>query len=111
MIVCVEVTSAPCKLVSEGILKLLDRLKRESGLSIMFITHDIIICRAITDTLIVQEDGRVVGQGPKERVQNAPCQDDTRRLPLSVPKIAHDRLTGAIGETGPTSGKSASRRT
>jgi peptide/nickel transport system ATP-binding protein len=108
MIVCDEVTSALDQLVSEGILKLLDRLKRELGLSIMFITHDITTVRAIADELIVMENGRVVEQGPKERVLNAPCEDYTRLLLSSVPEMDPDWLTRVIEETGPTHGKNAS---
>lgn len=87
LIICDEVTSALDQVVAEGMLKLLDRLQGELGVSYMFITHDIQTVRAIADDVIVMQHGRVVEADDVNAVLTDPQQDYTRKLLKSVPEM------------------------
>ncbi len=92
-IICDEVTSALDQLVAEGILRLLDRLQRELGLSYLFITHDLATVRSIADDVVVMQGGRVVEQGPKDEMFTPPHHPYTDRLLSSVPEMDPTWLT------------------
>ena len=87
VILCDEPTSALDPLVAAGILKLLLRLQKESDLSYLFITHDIATVRAISDSIAVMYQGRVVRFGPKSKVLAPPFDDYTDLLLKSVPEM------------------------
>lgn len=92
LIICDEVTSALDQIVAEGVLRLLDRLQGELGLSFMFITHNIETVRAIADDVVVMQQGRIVEAGRKDRVLDTPAQPYTRELLASVPAMDADWL-------------------
>ena len=92
-IICDEVTSALDQLVAEGILRLLDRLQRERGLTYMFITHDLATVRAIADEVVVMKSGVVVEAGPTDRLFVPPHDPYTELLLSSVPEMDPDWLT------------------
>lgn len=87
LIICDEVTSALDQVVAEGMLKLLDRIQGQFGVSYMFITHDIQTVRAIADDVIVMQNGLIVERGKVSAVLNDPQQDYTRELLNSVPEM------------------------
>ncbi len=92
LIICDEVTSALDQLVAEEILKLLQRLQDEVKVSYMFITHDIATVKAIADEIVVMLQGRVVEQGPKEKILRPPHHEYTELLLSSVPEMDPDWL-------------------
>jgi peptide/nickel transport system ATP-binding protein len=96
VIICDEVTSALDQLVAEGILRLLEKVQQEFGISFMFITHDLATVEAIADEVVVMSKGKIVEQGPKSSVLNAPREDYTKLLISSVPKMDENWLTQAI---------------
>ncbi len=87
LIICDEPTSALDPLVANGILKLLMRLQAETGVSYLFITHDIATVRAIADSIAVMYRGRLVRFGPKDKVLTPPFDDYTDLLLSSVPEM------------------------
>jgi peptide/nickel transport system ATP-binding protein len=99
-VICDEVTSALDQLVAEGILRLLDRLQDELGLAYMFITHDLATVRAIADEVVVMQHGKVVEQGPKDRMFRPPHHPYTELLLSSVPQMDPDWLTGVLEARG-----------
>jgi len=99
-IVCDEVTSALDQLVAEGILRLLDRLQNELNLAYMFITHDLATVRSIADEVVVMQHGKVVEQGPKDKMFTPPHHPYTDLLLSSVPEMDPDWLTTLLEERG-----------
>ena len=96
VILCDEVTSALDQIVQEGILKLLLKLQKEKGISYLFITHDIATVEAISDEIVVMNQGRVVEQGEKETVLSPPHPEYTQLLLSSVPEMDPDWLDRRI---------------
>jgi peptide/nickel transport system ATP-binding protein len=93
LVICDEVTSALDQIVQEGILKLLTRLQEELGMSYLFITHDLATVRAIADSIVVMQQGRVVEHGPRDVVLTPPHPPYTELLLSSVPTMDPDWLT------------------
>lgn len=62
-------------------------LQAETGVSYLFITHDIETVRAIADEVAVMHRGRVVRFGPKAKVLSPPFDAYTSQLLASVPKM------------------------
>ncbi|WP_420584620.1 ABC transporter ATP-binding protein [Ruegeria sp.] len=87
MIICDEVTSALDPLVADGILKLLLDLQKIENVAYLFITHDLATVRAISDSIAVMYQGRVVRYGPKSQVLSPPFDDYTDLLLSSVPEM------------------------
>jgi oligopeptide/dipeptide ABC transporter ATP-binding protein len=73
-------------------LKLLKRLQQESGMAILFITHDFGVVARMCDRVAVMYAGRIVECGPVRQVFERPSHPYTQALIASVP-----RLTGATG--------------
>jgi peptide/nickel transport system ATP-binding protein len=96
LIICDEVTSALDQVVQEEILKLLMGLQADTGVSYMFITHDINTVRAIADEVIVMRHGEVVAQGLKTKVLSPPYHPYTELLLSSVPQMDPDWLSKVL---------------
>jgi len=98
LIICDEVTSALDQLVAEEILKLLQRLQNELGISYLFITHDLATVKAIADEIVVMYKGRIVEQGVKSEILKPPHHDYTELLLSSVPEMDPDWLDNLLAE-------------
>jgi microcin C transport system ATP-binding protein len=75
-----EPTSALDVTIQQQVLKLLQRLQRERGLSYLLITHDVDVIRAMAHQVLVMKDGHVVEAGSVEQVLEQPREDYTRIL-------------------------------
>jgi peptide/nickel transport system ATP-binding protein len=87
VLICDEVTSALDVSVQAAIIELLGELRREMGLSILFITHDLALIRTIADRVAVMNQGRIVEQGSVDAILTAPSADYTRELLANTPSI------------------------
>jgi peptide/nickel transport system ATP-binding protein len=87
LLVCDEVTSALDVSVQAAIIELLEKLRAEMGLSLLFITHDLALIRTIADRVAVMTEGHIVEQGPLERIFTSPGADYTRKLLADTPSI------------------------
>ncbi|WP_296746857.1 ABC transporter ATP-binding protein [Mesorhizobium sp.] len=81
-----EATSALDVSVQAQILQLLARIRAETGVALIFVSHDLEVVRSITDELIVMFRGAVVEAGKTERVLRDPQHPYTRLLLSSVPQ-------------------------
>ncbi len=63
-----------------GVLRLLTQLRKERGLSLLYITHDLLSARVATDDIIVLNEGRVVERGETKKVLQHPKDEYTVRL-------------------------------
>jgi peptide/nickel transport system ATP-binding protein len=71
-----------------GVLALLQELRRETGVSLLYITHDLLSARVIADQIMVLHHGTVVERGETVRVLRFPEADYTTRLLAAVPQPA-----------------------
>jgi peptide/nickel transport system ATP-binding protein len=89
VLVCDEVTSALDVSVQAAVLELLDDLRRDLGLALLFITHDLGVVATIADHVVVLEQGNVAEEGPVGRLLEAPQHPYTQRLLAAAPSISH----------------------
>ena len=87
ILLCDEVTSALDVSVQAQILHLLDDLRNDLGLSILFISHDMQVVRALSDEVLVMYFGKVVERGNADEVLTDPQHEYTKKLLASVPTI------------------------
>jgi len=86
LLIADEPTTALDVTVQAQILQLLDELKREEGMSMLFITHDLGIVRRIADRVCVMTDGKIVETGPTGEIFANPQHAYTRHLLAAEPK-------------------------
>lgn len=87
VLLCDEVTSALDSIVGANVIKLLERLRRETGVSFVFISHDLSTVASFADEIVVLYAGRVMEQGPVDQVLSPPFHPYTRLLITSVPEM------------------------
>lgn len=85
LLIADEPTTALDVTIQAQILELFARLRREMGMAVLWITHDLALVRRLADRIVVMQGGRVVEEGPCERVFTAPAHPYTRRLIESLP--------------------------
>jgi peptide/nickel transport system ATP-binding protein len=96
LLIADEITSALDVSVQGAVLNLLRDIQRETGVGILFISHNLAVVRYVADTIAVMHDGRLVEQGPAEQVIDRPQESYTQRLVHAVPSIqAHVRPASA----------------
>jgi len=87
VMLCDEVTSALDSIVGSNVIKLLRGLRDKTGVSFVFISHDLSTVASFADKIVVLYAGRVVEQGPTDAVLTPPFHPYTRLLISSVPEL------------------------
>jgi ABC-type dipeptide/oligopeptide/nickel transport system ATPase component len=91
LLIADEPTTALDVTIQAQILRLIDRLKREKGLSVLFITHNLGIVSQIADRLAVMRNGKVVEIGAVNGVLREPRHPYTRMLLDAIPGLNEQR--------------------
>jgi len=73
--------------VQAQIANLLMELQRTLGMTYLFITHDLAMAAHLADGIVVMDRGRVVEQGPVEKVLRHPTEEITRHLLAAMPSL------------------------
>jgi oligopeptide/dipeptide ABC transporter ATP-binding protein len=99
VLLCDEPTTALDVTVQEQILILLERIRRERGLAIIYVTHDLAVVSEICDHISVMYAGRIVESGPIETVLGSPAHPYTAALIASIPRF-QSRGAGQLRSIG-----------
>ncbi|MEQ6248380.1 ABC transporter ATP-binding protein [Sulfitobacter sp. HNIBRBA3233] len=92
LLIADEPTTALDVTIQAEILALIDRLKRETGTAVMFITHDMAVVAQMADRVVVMFRGNKVEEGPVEQIFENPQHAYTKALLAAVPKLGE--MTG-----------------
>jgi peptide/nickel transport system ATP-binding protein len=92
LLVADEPTTALDVTIQKQILELLAQLRRELGLALLFITHDLAVASEIADRLLVMYAGRIVEAGPVAAVLSRPHHPYTEALVRAAPRLARAPL-------------------
>lgn len=88
LVIADEPTTALDVTTQLGILRLLDQLRQDRELSMLFVTHDLSVARMLCQHIVVLYAGRVVESGPTEEVINHPRHPYTRALVGAIPSAS-----------------------
>lgn len=88
LLICDEATSALDVSVQAQIINLINQIRLDSEVAVMFITHNLAVARLVCEDVIVLKAGRAVESGPVERVFREPAEPYTRELLSSAGSVA-----------------------
>ena len=84
-LLCDEPTTALDVTTQKGIIELIERMREEHNIGIVFITHDLKLLKNFADRVVVMCRGRVVEQGTVEEIFASPKEEYTRQLIAAIP--------------------------
>ncbi|MDP3961886.1 MAG: ABC transporter ATP-binding protein [Pseudorhodobacter sp.] len=87
LLIADEPTTALDVTIQAEILALINRLKREKGMAVLFITHNMAVVAQMADRVVVMYQGRIVETGTVEQIFENPQEDYTKALLAAVPKL------------------------
>jgi ABC-type dipeptide/oligopeptide/nickel transport system ATPase component len=87
LLIADEATSALDVITQSEILELFARLNRETGMSILYISHDLPSVAGICRRIAILHEGQIVESGPTEQIFTAPVHAYTQRLMAALPQL------------------------
>ncbi|MEQ1833113.1 MAG: ABC transporter ATP-binding protein, partial [Candidatus Eisenbacteria bacterium] len=102
LLVADEPTSMLDVSIRMGVLNLLAQLKRDRGLAILLITHDLASARYLADRVLVLYRGRLVEDGPSDAVVNRPVHPYSQALLASIADSSRNALTAPMPQAPAT---------
>jgi peptide/nickel transport system ATP-binding protein len=87
LLIADEATSALDVITQSEILELFARLNRETGMSILYISHDLPSVAVICQRIAILHEGQIVESGPTHQIFTAPAHPYTRRLMAALPQL------------------------
>lgn len=90
-----EPTSALDTIAQKQVVELLGRVNREMGTTIVLVTHNMGVVRALADDVVVLKDGCVIESGPVERVLDSPTAGYTRQLLAAAPALDRQEVSSS----------------
>jgi ABC-type dipeptide/oligopeptide/nickel transport system ATPase component len=87
LLIADEATSALDVITQSEILALFSRLNRETGMAILYISHDLASVAGICDRIAILADGQIVECGTRDRIFENPQHEYTRRLMVAMPRV------------------------
>jgi peptide/nickel transport system ATP-binding protein len=96
-LICDEITSALDVSIQASVINLLQDLQQETGIGIVFVTHNLPLVSALADRVVVMQHGAIVEEGPTEQVLHAPRTAYTQQLLAAVP--GHAGPGRALGDS------------
>jgi len=108
LLVADEPTSMLDVSIRTGVLNLLAQLKRDQGLAIILITHDLAAARYLADRILVLYRGRVVEDGPSRALIESPAHPYTRALLASISGVGVGDVETSAARRRPADGHLAS---
>ncbi|MEO0773557.1 MAG: ABC transporter ATP-binding protein [Pseudomonadota bacterium] len=100
LLIADEPTTALDVTTQAEILFLIDRLRRDHGTAVVFITHDMAVVAQMADRVVVMQDGLKVEEGAVEDIFANPREDYTKQLLNAVPRLGSMRGKPAKAKTG-----------
>jgi peptide/nickel transport system ATP-binding protein/glutathione transport system ATP-binding protein len=91
LLIADEPTTALDVTTQAEILALIDRLRRDRGTAVLFITHDMGVVAQVADRVVVLKNGEKLEEGPVSQVFSAPSHTYTQRLLAAVPRLGDMR--------------------
>jgi peptide/nickel transport system ATP-binding protein len=95
LLACDEPVSALDVSLAAQVINLLADLRRQLGIALLFVTHDLAVARAVADEIVVMHGGRIVERGAIEDVLDDPRHEHTQELLAAVPTIEQRELVAA----------------
>ncbi len=95
LLACDEPISALDVSLAAVVLNLLGRLRRELGMALLFVTHDLAAARVISDEVVVMSGGVVVERGPTGGLLASPRHPYTRQLLAALPTLDGEAADGS----------------
>ena len=93
LLIADEATTALDVTIQAQIIRLLKRLNETTGMTILFISHNLRVVKEICSRAIVMKDGRIVEEGTIEEIFRAPKEDYTKNLIAAIPTRKKRRIS------------------